>query len=87
VAFVRLHDFFKLNRDSARVRASGARDNVDGPLPPKRSFVDVNYLATSATSAAIVPEPTTVALIALGAVAILVRQIRRLRRPRPARQP
>ena len=56
-------------------------------LSPWRSCVDVNYLATSATSAAIVPEPTTIALIALGAVAILVRQIRRLRRPRPARQP
>ena len=46
--------------------------------------MDVIYLASSV---AIVPEPTTIALIALGAVAILVRQIRRLRRPRPARQP
>jgi len=46
--------------------------------------VDVTDLATSV---AIVPEPTTIALFALGAVAILVRQIRRLRRPRPARLP
>jgi hypothetical protein len=53
-------------------------------LSPEEVFVDVIYLATSV---AIVPEPTTIALIALGAVAILVRQIRRLRRPRPARQP
>jgi hypothetical protein len=73
VAFARLHDFSNLSRDFARVRARGARDNAN-----------VIYLATGA---AIVPEPTTIALIALGAVAILVRQIRRLRRPRPARLP
>ena len=52
--------------------------------PQRRSFVNVIYFATSV---AIVPEPTTIALIALGAVAILVRQIRRLRRPPAARLP
>ena len=84
VGLAPLHDFFNLNRDSARVRACGARDNTDGPLPPEEVFVNVFHLATSV---AIVPEPTTVALIAIGAVALLVRQIRRLRRPRAARLP
>ena len=73
VAFARLHDFLKLSRDFTVIHAPGARDNAK-----------VFYLVTSV---AIVPEPTTIALIALGAVALLVRQIRRLRRPRPARLP
>ena len=84
MTFVRLHEFFKLNRDSTHRRTHRAQDNADGPLPPEEVFVDVIY---PASSVAIVPEPTTIALIALGAVAILVRQIRRLRRPRPARLP
>ena len=35
----------------------------------------------------IVPEPSMIALIMIGAVALIVRQIRRLRRPRSARVP
>jgi hypothetical protein len=84
VTFAHLHDFFKLSRNSARLHAPRSRDNANGPSPPEEVAVNVIYLATSA---AIVPEPTTVALIALGAVALLVRQIRRLRRPRAARLP
>lgn len=53
---------------------------------PAVAGVDGGLVSSAPDRIHVLPEPEVIALIALGAVAIIVRQIRRLRRPRAARQ-